>query len=60
MDFLIAAKACGGGVTTILWIIAAVFVIGGIVTLLRGAVLYGIVLIVVGLLIGPGGVSIFC
>ena len=27
MDFLIAAKACGGGVTTILWIIAAVFVI---------------------------------
>ena len=60
MDFLIAAKACGGGVTTILWIIAVVFVIGGIVTLLRGAVLYGIVLIVVGLLIGPGGVSIFC
>ena len=60
MDFLIAAKACGGGVTTILWIIAAVFVIGGIVTLLRGAVLYCIVLIVVGLLIGPGGVSIFC
>ena len=60
MELLIAAKACGGGVTTILWIIAAVFVIGGIVTLLRGAVLYGIVLIVVGLLIGPGGVSIFC
>ena len=60
MDLLIAAKACGGGVTTILWIIAAVFVIGGIVTLLRGAVLYGIVLIVVGLLIGPGGLSIFC
>ena len=25
-----------------------------------GAVLYGIVLIIVGLLIGPGGVSIFC
>ena len=60
MDFLIAAKACGGGVTTILWIIAAVFVIGGIVTLLRGSVLFGIGLIIVGLLIGPGGVSIFC
>ena len=60
MDFLIAAKACGGGVTTILWIIAAVFVIGGIVTLLRGAVLYGIVLIIIGLLLGPGGVSSFC
>jgi hypothetical protein len=60
MDLLIAAKACGGGVTTILWIIAAIFVIGGIVTLLRGAVLFGIALIIIGLLIGPGGVSIFC
>ena len=60
MEFLIAAKACGGGVNTILWIIAAILVIAGIVTLLRGAVLYGIVLIIVGLLSGPGGVSIFC
>jgi hypothetical protein len=56
----LAARTCGGGVTTILWIIAAVFVIAGIVTLVRGGVLAGIVLIVVGLLIGPGGVSIFC
>ena len=38
----------------------AVLVIFGIVTLVRGAVLYGIALIVIGLLIGPGGVSIFC
>lgn len=44
---------------TLLWIIAALFVIGGIVTAVRGAVLYGVVLVVVGLLIGPGGVSIF-
>ena len=57
---MLAAKSCGGGVSTILWIIAAIFVIGGIVTLLRGAVLYGIVLIIIGLLIGPGGISIFC
>ena len=57
---MLAAKSCGGGVSTILWIIAAIFVIGGIVTLLRGAVLYGIGLIVIGLLIGPGGISIFC
>jgi hypothetical protein len=35
--FLIAARDCGGGVATILWIIAAIFVIGGIVTLIRGA-----------------------
>lgn len=60
MEFLTAAKACGGGVTTILWIIAAIFVIGGIITVLRGSVLYGIVLIIIGLLIGPGGISIFC
>jgi len=57
---MLAAKSCGGGVSTILWIIAAIFVIGGIVTLIRGAVLYGIVLIIIGLLLGPGGVSIFC
>jgi len=44
---------------TLLWIIAAVLVIAGIVTLVRGEVLTGAVLIVVGLLIGPGGVSIF-
>lgn len=44
---------------TILWIIAVVLVISGIVTLLRGQMLFGILLIVVGLLIGPGGVSIF-
>ena len=43
----------------ILWLIAVVLVIAGIVTILRGSLLFGIVLIVVGLLIGPGGVSIF-
>ena len=45
--------------TTILWIIAVVLVISGIVTLIRGQMLFGILLIVVGLLVGPGGVSIF-
>jgi hypothetical protein len=44
---------------TILWIIAVVLVISGIVTLIRGQMLFGILLIVVGLLVGPGGVSIF-
>ena len=43
----------------ILWLIAVVLVISGIVALVRGAVLYGIALIVIGLLVGPGGVSIF-
>lgn len=44
---------------TILFIIAAILVIAGIVTIIRGSLLFGIVLIVVGLLVGPGGVSIF-
>jgi hypothetical protein len=43
----------------VLWLIAVILVIAGIVTIVRGAVLYGIVLIVVGLLVGPGGVSVF-
>ena len=43
----------------ILWILAVVLVVGGIVNLVRGEVLWGIVLIVVGLLVGPGGVSLF-
>ena len=44
---------------TILWIIAVILVISGIVTIVRGQMLFGILLIVVGLLVGPGGVSIF-
>jgi len=60
VDLVLAAKGCGSGVSTILWIIAAVLVIAGIVTLVRGGVLAGAVLIIVGLLIGPGGVSLFC
>ena len=43
----------------ILWILAVILVISGIVSLIRGAVLMGIVLIIVGLLVGPGGVSLF-
>ncbi|MET0276589.1 MAG: GPGG-motif small membrane protein [Acidimicrobiia bacterium] len=43
----------------VLWIIAVVLVVAGIVALVRGAVAYGIVLIIVGLLVGPGGVSVF-
>ena len=43
----------------LLWILAVVLVVSGIVALIRGQILWGIVLIVVGLLVGPGGVSIF-
>ena len=44
--------------TFILWLIAVALVVYGIITLVRGGVLMGIVLIVLGLLVGPGGVSI--
>jgi len=44
---------------TVLWIIAVVLVVAGIGAILRKQLLWGIVLIVVGLLVGPGGVSIF-
>jgi TM2 domain-containing membrane protein YozV len=43
---------------TILWVIAAVLVIAGIFAIIRSQVVWGIVLIVVGLLVGPGGVSL--
>jgi hypothetical protein len=43
----------------LLWILAVILVVAGIVSIVRGALLWGIVLIIVGLLVGPGGVSIF-
>jgi hypothetical protein len=51
--------ALSGTAATILWIIAAILVIAGILWIIRGSVIAGIVLIVVGCLVGPGGVSIF-
>ena len=42
----------------ILWLIAAVLVILGILRIVRGEILLGIVFIVVGCLVGPGGYSI--
>ena len=54
-----AMLAMNGAAASILWIIAVVLVIAGIVSIVRGSLLVGIVLIIVGLLVGPGGVSIF-
>ena len=45
--------------TLLLWILAVILVVAGIVQLFRGAILWGIVLIIAGLLVGPGGVSLF-
>jgi uncharacterized protein YqgC (DUF456 family) len=43
----------------LLWLLAVILVIWGIVTLVRGAVFPGLALIVAGFLVGPGGVSLF-
>jgi hypothetical protein len=39
----------------ILWILAVILVISGIVTMFRGSILWGVLLIVAGFAIGPGG-----
>ena len=51
--------SAAGSCATILWIIAAILVIAGILTIVRGGIVAGVILIIVGLLVGPGGVSIF-
>ena len=43
----------------VLWIVAVVLAIVGVVQLLQGQILLGIILLVVAALVGPGGYSIF-
>jgi hypothetical protein len=43
----------------LLWLLAVILVVAGIVALVRRQFLWGAVLIIVGFLVGPGGVSIF-
>jgi hypothetical protein len=43
----------------LLWIIAAVIAVVGIVVLFSGSIIWGIVLLIVAALVGPGGYSIF-
>ena len=43
----------------LLWVLAVILVISGLVALTRRQWLWGIVLIIVGFLVGPGGVSLF-
>jgi len=57
--FAVLAAANENTTDTILWIIAAVLVIAGIAAIIRSQVMWGIILIVAGLLVGPGGVSLF-
>jgi hypothetical protein len=55
---MLAQEANEGTTDTILWVIAAVLVIAGIFAIIRSQVVWGIVLIIAGLLVGPGGVSL--
>jgi hypothetical protein len=58
MDLLVLG-ACGRIVTT-LWIIAAILVASGIYAIVRRERVPGIALILAGVLVGPGGVTIAC
>ena len=44
---------------TLLWLIAAILVVVGIVQLIQGQIIFGIVLIIAACLVGPGGYSLF-
>jgi hypothetical protein len=44
---------------TLLWLAAVVIAVVGLVQLTQGQIVFGIVLLVVAALIGPGGYSVF-
>lgn len=46
-------------VSVLLWLIAVALVVVGIIFLFTDRVILGIILIVLGFLVGPGGYSIF-
>ena len=56
---MLALFALTGATATLLWVLAAILVIAGLSPYSRGGVLVGIVLIIVGCLVGPGGASVF-
>jgi hypothetical protein len=51
------ASVFSGGAVTIVWIIGIILIIAGVVSLFRGSLLLGIVLIVIGVLLG--GLNVF-
>jgi hypothetical protein len=44
---------------TVLWVIAVILAVIGVVQLLQGQLILGIVLIVAACAVGPGGYSVF-
>ena len=57
LAILIPLARFHGAAVPILWIIGLVLIIGGVVSLLRGGLLLGIVLIIVGIVLG--GLNVF-
>ncbi len=43
----------------LLWVLAVILAIVGVVQLLQGQLIFGIVLLIAAALVGPGGYSIF-
>lgn len=43
----------------LLWVLAVILVVAGVIRLINRDWLFGAILIIVGLLVGPGGASIF-
>lgn len=43
----------------ILWLVAVILAVVGVIQLLQGQIILGIVLLVLACLVGPGGYSIF-
>lgn len=46
-----------GGAVPIVWIVGIVLVVAGVVSLVRGSLLLGVILIIVGILLG--GLNVF-
>lgn len=44
---------------TVLWVIAVILAVIGIVVLLQGSIIFGILLLVAAAAVGPGGWSVF-
>jgi hypothetical protein len=44
---------------TVLWILAVILVVVGIIQILQGQIILGIVLLIAAALVGPGGYSLF-
>lgn len=44
---------------TVLWVLAVILAIVGIVQLLQGQIIFGIIVLVVAAAVGPGGWSVF-